>query len=820
MRISVVNRCSPLRTATEGLRDAFFSRKAIESLASKWDAAEEAGRAGAEAAMASFGTKPPLSFLPPEGRKQITVSSYTNASTETISLPNASDLQAILDKTVSDFLPAERLEKLEKFMEKFQEDAAWNIAMIASWEQKTFAAAASEYAQVGCTIQMALQAFRAGINSENLQFEAVSPKMGKLCLVIPPSNAALLALKDAIHMTLEGYRVVLVCQPRFFAHFQAIEAQFRECGLDCIDIVPGLCSDADPTVLDTVLSKADRLQYTGSSETFRSLRSRAFEIGNRSLSAAGQVSGINKVELHGVSVTHPAPKAGVTWAATANHGELCTSASLVEFDPAVDTAEQVKNAFHDVALDAGDFSAPLLSRQDTRPFEVLTDTDQWPTNWWDKRILASPHGAYPLNTSHSLGHCIYAKTLTDAYTKAVSSSASNVYLASCPDNPPYHRVGTTGEQIPFSCFGGMRTHMQGVQGDHHGVGTLQHLLSPLKRRDPSWKDKEETFYEYTLSDRAEDMMTFIELKDQQAFVDVISSYLEVLRTFHPEVLGPYKGQPLVQGEGFSQLYTVKAWRKTNLHVLVPNGDLPEDIAKLAVLWEMTPLPGGSVTMHVSIPDERIGRLKDPLKSFVKCVKKLGWIVNQHKGKSWDGIGALEKPSYFVGLSEVRLLPDEIIKKVIENGGQLQEGIPSEPFALMRMLTSTQAITCAGENVVAESYEFPESRFRKVCKKDPLYDPEDDTDIFSSESDSDDEKAVAEKEKMDKMTEEMMTEKDEIERGDFGELSYKDEKVNMEMDEFEKKLEMHRAAEKKTKTMGKDDIDVKPEKLEQTIGGSN
>ena len=75
---------------------------------------------------------------------------------------------------------------------------------------------------------------------------------------------------------------------------------------------------------------------------------KALELGNRRLEHAGEVSGLNKVVLQGVSATHPAVATGTAWAAMANNGELCTSASLVEFDEKLDTKEAVRRGKNEI----------------------------------------------------------------------------------------------------------------------------------------------------------------------------------------------------------------------------------------------------------------------------------------------------------------------------------------------------------------------------------------------------------------------------------------------------------------------------------------
>merc|ERR1719313_3109924 len=111
-----------------------------------------------------------------------------------------------------------------------------------------------------------------------------------------------------------------------------------------LEVIPGITPEADPDVLHEVLKKVDRLQFTGSSAMYKNLVKKAYELGNLRLEHGGEVSGMNKILLDGVSTSHPAVLHGVAWGAMANNGELCTSTSLVEFDPVSgDTPASVKS---------------------------------------------------------------------------------------------------------------------------------------------------------------------------------------------------------------------------------------------------------------------------------------------------------------------------------------------------------------------------------------------------------------------------------------------------------------------------------------------
>merc|ERR1712136_591932 len=156
---------------------------------------------------------------------------------------------------------------------------------------------------------------------------------------------------------------------------------------------------------------------------------------------------------------------GAAWAAMANNGELCTSASLLSYDPATgDTSETVKAAL------------------EKHQFKFGRD----PT---DTSINVVPKDGVALTrTNQSLGHCIFAPTFEEALAMGVKEDASNIYCVGVPKDvdAPFARAGTTGAKLPNSVFGGNKTFTFAVAGDHDGVGTAQTLLEVAKRRGASW----------------------------------------------------------------------------------------------------------------------------------------------------------------------------------------------------------------------------------------------------------------------------------------------------------------------------------------------
>merc|ERR1740117_1758023 len=94
-------------------------------------------------------------------------------------------------------------------------------------------------------------------------------------------------------------------------------------------------------------------------------------------------------------------------------------------------------------------------------------------------------------------------------------------------------AGTTGCSLPESVLGGMKSHTFAVAGDHDGVGSIQTLLSTVKRRGSSWRDQEEVRAEYELSEVAEMLVEFLNPRDQTSFRQQVSDVLEVYAAFEP-----------------------------------------------------------------------------------------------------------------------------------------------------------------------------------------------------------------------------------------------------------------------------------------------
>ncbi|CAJ1427380.1 unnamed protein product [Effrenium voratum] len=559
---------------------------------------------------------------------------------------------------------------------------------------------------------------------------------------MPPSNFALLGLKDAFHMLLKGFRVLLIVQPRFFPHFREVQLGLAACGLPdgLVEVLPGITPEADPEVLHAALKQVDRLQFTGSSAMFRSLVVKAIELGNLRMEHAGEVSGLNKVRLDGVSVTHPAVAQGTCWAAMANNGELCTSASLVEFDPAVgDTPEKVKDALLEaektfkLGRDPAEQLDVLLRDGKAEQLEVKTEepADGF-REWWEKTVLATPRdGPLQLSTNQSLGHCIYAPSMERA-VEGATAEASNLYFVGVPEDPSAAsaRAGTTGAKLPESVFGGMKTYTHAVAGDHDGVGTVQTIFDNTKRRGASWRDQEDAYAQYELSEVAEMLLEFLSPRDQQTFSQQISNVLEVFSGFMPEATVPYPGQSLVNSEGRSQLVTLQALRPTRKSFLIPQGvGLPEDIVRMAALSAMSPLREVPADLHL-LGAAQVGKLRvtDPLKSFIKVVEKqLKWRVHYHADAE-QMVAALqhsEYPPYFFCVKDRRHLPIEVVKAVAEKGGYLYEGLPSDAFSLFRCMTASQAWTVAcTEAEVQQAEELLLKKWHKIgLREEPLEAPE-------------------------------------------------------------------------------------------------
>lgn len=753
---------SALGASAKRLRDAILSHEAITEVAAEADAPVDA-----EAALACLrhelreGEEELGVLLLGEaldadaGRRRATATTPTGPGggpavrKVTMTLPSAEDVSRLISKRRVEKLRVEKPEELADMLEKFLKEkylgkSSDHVGLLAAWGPKALPDAEGEFAEVAALMALSLRAYRAALKQakEDWQFEINRVGDGKECLVMPPSNFALLGLKDAFHMLLQGFRVLLVVQPRFLPHFLEVQKDLVECGLPVglVEVLPGITPEADPAVLHEALRLVDRLQFTGSSAMFKSLVAKAYELGNLRLEHGGEVSGLNKVRLDGVSVTHPAAAAGAAWSAMANNGELCTSASLLEFDPKTgDTAQAAKAALegHSFRLgrDPTDASLNVLLKDGkTSALEVKTEAGKdGLREWWEKTVLAVPQGESPnVRTNQSLGHCIFAPSIERALALGVQEDASCVYCVGVPEDKaaPAARAGTTGCKIPESVFGGMKSHTYAVAGDHDGVGSVQTILNTVKRRGANWRDQEEAFAEYELTETAEMLLEFLNPRDQTSFAKQLANVLEVFKAFEPEVSKPYGGQPLVGAEGKSQLVTLAALRPVRKSLLVPRGvGLPEDVVKVAALCEMSPLRELPVDLHL-LGAQQAGKLRvtDPLKSFLRVVeKRLGWRLHWHVDAealaAW--LRAAEYPPYFFCVKDRHMLPLEVLLAVAEQGGYLYEGLASDALSLFRQLTTTQAwtVACTDSQVTEATAELHRQWAAVGLREEPHAPPE-------------------------------------------------------------------------------------------------
>ena len=637
---------SALGAAAQRLRDAVKSKEVTLQIATEADAPVEqsAVRERLSHELREIDENMEVMLLGnalPSDRKKITFQTPTGPQggspkrSVSVALPNVEDISKLFSERREKNLTVPQADELVKILDKYLSEefvgkSAEHVAMLTAWGPKAIADSVGEFSEVAALMRLSLKAYQATLegNKSDFQFEVARAGEGRDCLVMPPSNFALLGIKDTFHMLLKGFRVLLIVQPRFFPHFREIQQSLSHCGLPdgLVEVLPGITPEADPAVLHEALKHVDRLQFTGSSQMFKGLVVKAIELGNVRMEHAGEVSGLNKVRLNGVSASHPAVARGTVWAAMANNGELCTSASMVEFDPSLDTADSVKSALLDAeksfkaGRDPADDTLDILLRDGkAEQLEVKTDPEGF-QEWWEKTILVSPKDGVELRTNQSLGHCIYAPSIAMAL-EGVTEEASNLYFVGLPEDTSSAsaRAGTTGAKLPESTFGGMRSYTHAVAGDHDGVGTIQTIFDNTKRRAGSWRDQEEAFAQYELSEIAEMLLEFLSPREQQSFSKQISNVLEVFKAFTPEVTDPYSGQGLVNSEGRSQLMTLLALRPTRKHFLIPRGvGLPEEIVKMAALIAMSPLKEVPADLHL-LDAAQAGKLRitDPLKSFVK-----------------------------------------------------------------------------------------------------------------------------------------------------------------------------------------------------------
>lgn len=748
---------SALGAASQRLRDAVKSKEVTAQIAAEADAPINRSavleRLGQELRESDETMEVMLLGNPlPSDRKMVTFQTPTAPEggspkrTVHVALPNVEDISKVISERREQKLAVPKADELVKILDKYLSEeflgkSAEHVAMLTAWGPKAIADSEGEFCEVAALMRLSLTAYQATLqaNTSDFQFEVARAGEGRDCLVMPPSNFALLGIKDTFHMLLKGFRVLLVVQPRFFPHFREIQLSLSSCGLPdgLVEVLPGITPEADPAVLHEALKHVDRLQFTGSSQMFKGLVLKAIELGNTRMEHAGEVSGLNKVRLNGVSASHPAVARGTAWAAMANNGELCTSASLVEFDPALDTVESVKGALleAEAAFKAGrdpaDDSLDILLRDGkAQQLEVKTEKEGF-REWWEKTILASPQEQVKLQTNQSLGHCIYAPSIEKAL-EGVTEEASNLYFVGVPADPsaPSARAGTTGAKLPESTFGGMKSYTYAVAGDHDGVGTIQTIFDNTRRRGASWRDQEEAFAQYELSEVAEMLLEFLSPRDQQSFSRQISQVLDVFKAFAPEVTEPYAGQGLVNAEGRSQLVTLLALKPSRKQFLIPRGvGLPEDIVKMAALCAMSPLKEVPADLHL-LDAAQAGKLRvtDPLKSFVKVVEKnLKWRIHYHTdvAELATALEQAEHPPYFFCIKDRHMLPTEVLKAVALQGGYFYEGLPSDAFSLFRAMTATQAwtVSCTSDQLKEAEEQLLKSWHSKGLREDPHEEPE-------------------------------------------------------------------------------------------------
>lgn len=753
---------SALRQSTQKFRQTFWDAEAKLEIAKEADAPVDQAAAIARLRSELTGPSEALEVmlngealsLESAGRRIVKVETPTGPGggpavrSVDVPLPTVEEIRSCLQTRRETPPRAEKPEEIADVLEQFLKDKYYgkrsdHVGLIAAWGPKVLGDAEGEYAEVGALMALSLGAYRGALKAskDDFQFEVSRVGNGRECLVMPPSNFALLGLKDLFHVLLQGFRVFAVVQPRFFAHYREMQKDLYECGLPegLFEVVPGITPEADPEVLHEVLKAVDRLQFTGSSLMYVGLVKKAYELGNLRMEHGGEVSGLNKVRLDGVSASHPAAAAGSAWAAMANNGELCTSASLLEFDPATgDTPDSVKAALeaHSFKLggDPEDGSLNVLLKSGkSKNLEVLTEEPASGfQEWWEKQILVQPRGdTTKVATNHSLGHCIYAPSIERAVSAGVKEDASCIYCVGVPEDAaaPSARAGTTGCKLPESVFGGMKSYTFAVAGDHDGVGSLQTLLGTVKRRGANYRDQEESHAQYEMTETAEDLLTFLGPRDQATFPKQLASVLEVYAALEPQVTAPYGGQPLVGGEGSSQLVTLTATRPARKSLLIPRGvGLPEEIVKVALLCEMSPLKEVPVDLHL-LEAGKTGKLRvtDPVKSFLRVVeKRLGWRIHWHEDADAlaAAMQAAEYPPYFFCTKDRHMLPLPFLMAVADKGGYLYEGMPADALSIYRMMTTTQAWTVAcTEAQVAEAQSvlqkaWQEHGLREEAHPDP------------------------------------------------------------------------------------------------------
>ena len=245
-----------------------------------------------------------------------------------VALPNVEDISKVISERREQKLAVPKADELVKILDKYLSEeflgkSAEHVAMLTAWGPKAIADSEGEFCEVGsfdAPIPCSLSGHPSG---QYLGF----PVWSCPCRWRPglPGDATLqfCLAGDQGHLpyVAEGFRVLLIVQPRFFPHFREIQLSLSSCGLPdgLVEVLPGITPEADPAVLHEALKHVDRLQFTGSSQMFKSLVLKAIELGNTRMEHAGEVSGLNKVRLNGVSASHrrlPGAPPGQPWQTT------------------------------------------------------------------------------------------------------------------------------------------------------------------------------------------------------------------------------------------------------------------------------------------------------------------------------------------------------------------------------------------------------------------------------------------------------------------------------------------------------------------------
>ena len=576
------------------------------------------------------------------------------------------------------------------------------VAQISMWGCKTFSDAAGELDEVLALLELLVKTGDVA-SSQNSGLVCNFQGNGKQALVLPATNFPLLALKDAAYLALQGYSVTLAVQPRYFRIYEDIIKVWRGEISDIfpVRVLPLVTRQSEPGLLEAVLH-VQALRFTGSSNLFRKLVVHAVKGGNVSLDYGGEISGINKTMiLQGVPETHPVVVEGTHWSVVANNGELCSSTSVIELRDAK-AGQALKIAIENIDQTQGiygDWYSKLLKRSDKQQGVRIIVSDSLSDHssvkeYWDKIAMLAAPGTAP--THDSLTLCVYGPTVRAALEAGVKEKASNLYVCKVQgeiNGPGHARVGTTGAKIPESVFGGMKTLTSSLGGNHDGVGTSQWLAALLRVRPSDSVDSRLELIS-DLPEKIDALLDFLAPPSRAKFVKELPAVMEIysLYSSKPAIHGPYQGQPLVGGsEGQrTSVVSLKAVKSTAKHFIVRDS-VDEDLVRALAVENLQPFRKEVVCMHLV----GNGGLVDPMRAFLRfSERQLG--VKIFNWKSWEEISVAisEKnepfivPPYFYACNSE--LPLSLKIAVAERSGFIYKKFPTDPFAIFRQCTTTQA----------------------------------------------------------------------------------------------------------------------------------